>query len=200
METTGVKKAYEAIEAAIGQQVAEYKTVAGEGLRLQPNLGITLEELEDQVLPTLTQIGWIVTSTKGGVLVEPRYTSEFIIPEGAELYHASDCTNQMAIITQGLMLGRGGNTRLDRKYPPRIFFALGLDAANKFIDFQCQSTKLVLRNGRPARGDPVRSRNEFDIWRITDYEGIEFFKDVLFPGEAAWTETEFPPESIQRVI
>lgn len=195
-----LKDVYEAIDAALGEQVAEADAVAGEGLRLQPHPRISTEQLEVLVLPILAKIDWIVTSLKGGVLTEPRYTSAIIVPEGTELYHVADRVSRGAIEAGGLKLGRGGNTRLVRKYPPRIFLARGLDAANKFIAFQCRNTKVVFRDGKPDWGDPLRSRDEFDIWRINVNKDIKFFTDILFPGEAVWTETTFPPDCIQLVV
>jgi hypothetical protein len=195
-----LKDVWEAISAALGDQVAEAEVVAGQGLRLQPHPKIGTEKLEVLVLPILAKIDWIVTSLKGGVLAEPRYTSAIIVPQGTELYHVADRIHRVTIKAEGLKLGTGGNTRLVRKYPPRIFLALGLDAANKFIDFQCRSTKVVFRDGKPDRGDPLRSRDEFDIWRINLDKDIKFFTDILFPGEAAWTETTFPPDCIQLVV
>jgi hypothetical protein len=63
-----LKDVYEAISAALGEQVADAEVVAGEGLRLQPHPIISTEHLEVLVLPILAKIDWIVTSIKRGVL------------------------------------------------------------------------------------------------------------------------------------
>ncbi len=190
---------YDLIEKKIGDDVNGYTIVDGEGLRLEHGPHINNEKLEEKVLPILTEVQWIVTSILHGVLVEPRYTRQISIQEGEELYHVSNRTQRDSILQQGLTLGTGGNTRLVRKYPPRIFFAKDYEIANKFIDFQCRNTQGVYRDGEIIYNNPLKDKEDFDVWKIKAEKNITFYNDILFPNAAVWTESAFPPDRIKHV-
>jgi hypothetical protein len=103
--------------------IADYEPIDRQGCWITPLPPGNAAALELAITPTLVQGHWIVTSLKDGrVLIEPRHTRPVqVVPHGP-VYHVTTHDWRTAIRTNGLELRQGGNTRMQRKYPPRTFF------------------------------------------------------------------------------
>jgi hypothetical protein len=178
--------------------VADFQPVDHEAVRLTPANGISSEQLEAAITASIEQQGWIVTSLRANhVLIEPRETRPIQANQRGCLFHVSPKKNRAGIAKDGLKLGTGGNTRLERKYPPRIFYALDLIAAFDFVDFQCRRTR------QPQPGTFVREVDQqllldLDIWRV-HVPDLRLRRDVLFPGRAGWSDQSIPRDKLSRV-
>ena len=126
----------------------------GEAVCLTLSNTMDIEALGVEIQP----MGWFVTKrTVGTVVIEPIYTSSVPLEAGSELFHVSPTANRDSIVANGLCVGTGGKTRINRIYPQRIYFALDLAAAFEFIDFQCAkpgpNAKSWIKHGlRPYSG------------------------------------------------
>lgn len=146
---------------------------------------------------TVTSAGWLLSCTYDGKLViEPEHTTNAGWRATAFRFHVSDTRNRAAIAEQGLQVGTGGNTRMNRAYPSRIFLAKDLLAAFEFVSSQCCDN--VYPAQRRATMNP-RERSQLDIWCVRPLGGTEFFRDVLLQGKAAYIEEPVPKERVMLV-
>jgi hypothetical protein len=179
--------------------IADYEPIDREAVWLETAEGITVQQLQAAIVADIENQKWIFTSLKGGrALIERRETRLIQSNQRGCLFHVSPNTNRAAITKDGLQLGTGGNTRMERKYPERIFFALDLIAAFDFADFQCRRTTEP-QPGLVVRGVDEQLLRDLDIWRVRSSESIQLRRDVLFPGRAGWSDQPVPPEQISRV-
>jgi hypothetical protein len=180
--------------ASLRDQVRDIHPTDRDAFRLIPN-NISPDSLMRIVRPMLKQEHWLATAiVRGGVLIEPHYTSKATIDPCEALFHVSDGQNRESIRSGGLKLHSGGNTSMNRSYPPRIFFSTTLPATFKFIDFQCRAKRNPFT--RELEHEP-KKREDLDVWKICPRSNIEWFRDVLFPGEGVWCENEFPANELQ---
>jgi len=178
---------------AHSQIIAGYKPIERQGMLLKPILGTTAAALEAAITPTLALGDWIVTSLKGGeVLIEPRETRLVKIHPPGCAFHVTSRDNRYGIQKNGLQLHTGGNTRMQRKYPPRIFVALDLHAAFEFAEFQCRHPTPI----SPVDENLIR---QLDIWRVWLPGKVVLHRDILFPGRAGWTDQPIPRPCVSRV-
>ena len=186
--------------AEFNESIADWEPIDKQGCWLTPNV-VNAAELEGQILPTLTELHWIVTSLKDNrVLIEPRHTQYVVSNPPGPVFHVTAREARASILTTGLELGVGGNTRMQRKYPPRIFCAFNLLAAFEFAEFQCRpNLPAVTKSGEMVRLDRKKS-HDVDIWRVRLPADARLRCDVLFQGKAGWIEEQVPPENLSRVM
>jgi hypothetical protein len=87
---------------------------------------------------------------------------------------------------------------MQRKYPPRTFFALDLFAAFEFVAFQCKMPP-KFENGKLIHSIDNVQMNQLDIWKVRLPEGLVLHRDVLFPGRAGWTDQPIPRQCVSLV-
>lgn len=181
------------------QFIGDYEPIDKQGCWIKPSDSISALTLEETITQTLTQQNWIVTSLKDErVLIEPRYTRFIQVLPPGPVFHVTSRDNRNSIISNGLQPRGGGNTRMQRKYPPRTFFAINLLAAFEFADFQCLKPPLAILKNPSERVDLELQRNT-DIWRVRLPNDARLRHDVLFTDKAGWLEQHISPERLSRV-
>lgn len=163
--------------------------------------------LDDPAMATLvdtlaTNATWIVTRSAGtNVAIEPRYTLVRPVFAGTPLFHVSDCANQSSILANGIQLGQGGNTTLNRGYPPRTHLAIRLGDALAFIYSQVTRRPPVSFVGgvltTSARTLQPRLLNDLDLYEVSA-PAADYYQDSHFAG-GIWTETIIPPQDLKLV-
>lgn len=170
-----------------------------DGMRVYPLQGASHIVLAQTIAPDLQTHDWIITSThQGNVLIEPRYTRQVLWPETSFCYHVSDLAKRDAILQSGLELKEGGNTTMNRTYPPRIHVARNLLAAVGFVKFQCKYANMPPELLAQKEIVP-KHRDQLDIWRVELPDCVIKYADILFPNEAAYIEQPVAKENLMLV-
>jgi hypothetical protein len=182
-----------------GQLISDYEPIDKQGMWLTPIPQTNAAGLEAAITATLQGVGWIVTSLKDNrVLIEPQVTRPINIEPPGCVFHVTWRSKRPDISKDGLDPKTGGNTRMQRKYPPRTFFALDLFAAFEFVEFQCRLPP-QFRNGKLIHRFDEALMAQIDIWRVRLPGGLVLHRDVLFPGRAGWTDQPIPRRFLTRV-
>jgi hypothetical protein len=140
---------------------------------------IDIDELEAD----LNAHGWLFHKSR--VIAEPRYTSRLCIAEGTSLYHASPRRNRASISGAGLLLGRGGGTRLNRSYPSRLFFARDLLSVEGFTQHRLDENS--------------QNVTDFDFYQVVTTPREVFYRDTFFPTDGVWCEMPIPAGRVRRL-
>lgn len=177
---------------------------ATEAIDISPSTGNALQ-VKAIIEKQLQTYNWMVTrSTNTYLLIEPRYTMKFGLHPGDTIYHVTKKANRSGIAKTGLEPRIGGGTRMNRSYPPRIFFATGIHAAFQFVDFQSgpHSPNVSFNadgSATTSAGGPTVAPMVQDLYRVTVPDGVTFYQDVLFPGKAVWCESPIAVTHLVRV-
>lgn len=179
--------------------IADWEPIDKEAAWLTPADDVSAGELEAAIAPTLQSVQWIVTSLKDErVLIEADPTRIITPAPPGRVYHVAPRQHRGRILADGLALHTGGNTRMQRKYPPRIFLALDLFAAFEFVDFQCKQNPSPHNGFRSGVFDTALMK-QLDIWRVSLPTSCLLRRDVLFPGRAGWTDQAIPRRQLKLV-
>jgi hypothetical protein len=159
-----------------------------EAIDISPSTG-NASQMRAAIENRLQNYNWIVTRvTSTYLLIEPRYTLRYGLHPGDTVYHVSPTINRAGIAKRGLEPRAGGGTRMNRSYPPRIFFSTDIQAAFQFVDYQTgpqnpNVTFNVVGSVVTSAGGPTVAPMAQDIYRAAAPDGVLFYRDVLFPRE-----------------
>jgi len=185
-----------------GWAINEIEPIANEGLRVHPdNWNNHNLILADVIASTVTSAGWIISSLptlRSSVLIEPRVTQEITYQLNNTFLHVSPRNARNSIATRGLKIGTGGNTRVQRPYPPRLFLSTSIRGAFGFVNFQCRERLSTIENGRLILSTETNP-HQFDIWIVSPPIGMKVHRDILFPDYGVWTPSAIPETHIKRM-
>jgi hypothetical protein len=176
-------------------------------IRIMPGADIDAEALASTICP----LGWFVaTNSSVSVVVEPGFSDKYPLEPGDLLFHVSqtsyrEAIYREAIASEGLKPSTGGRTRVNRHYPPRIFFALNLSAAFEFVSFQLKNSPPNLSMGQSTSTKTSQSKtstyteHDIDVYRVMVPGRIKFYRDVVFPGKRVWCKEPIAPAYVKMI-
>lgn len=168
-------------------QIQDVVPKDGGGIWIWPG-NCTVDRLIVDMTGLLNAGGWFVSCRRSTCFfVEPLVTARLVWQPF--VFHVSDSVNRASILSAGLQRRTGGNTSMNRTYPPRIFFSLDLISAFQFVDFQCRADA----SGRSRR------REDMDLFRVRLPEEVQLHKDPLFPSRAAWIDADICKDLVSVV-
>lgn len=154
------------------------------------------DKMVDRVVELAKLSGWIVSrNAQGHIALEPEQRTAEPLLTGTKLYHVSDTPKRASILKAGLEPRGGGNTSLNRSYPPRVHLAVKLRDAFQFIHCQISRYPNML-NSIPTSEWRPRKLEELDLFEVTAVAKASYFNDDHFDGRGLWTETLIPASNL----
>ena len=132
---------------------------------------------------------WICTRQNGSTIsIETGQPISQTLMFPATFYHVSWVSSRSKIIEDGLKPQTGGNTSLQRSYPPRLHLAVNMRDAFQFIHHQMKSS--------PTTTSVRCTIADFDLYKVPFASDWPHYVDDHFEGRGVWIDFDVPASDI----